>query len=156
MGNQPWSDEDSVHGRIVVVTDNPISRSIIAIATAVERETVLLTEDPLAWFRANPLTARDAVVFCDHDEPDAAPMRDLVLDGPAAYVGMVGSRARSAGVFDEYAARDTPAAKLARLQMPVGLNLGGRSGPEMALSIVAHVVATLYGRTGGPMKEAAG
>ncbi|PRZ42976.1 XdhC-like protein [Antricoccus suffuscus] len=155
MANQPWSDDDSVHGRIVVVTDNPISQSILAIASTVERETVLLTDKPLDWFRANPLTVRDAVVFCDHDEPDAAQMRDLVLDGPASYVGMVGSRGRAAGVFEEYAARNTPAEKLARLQMPVGLNLGGRSGPEMALSIVAHIVATSYGRAGGPMKEPA-
>lgn len=156
MANQPWSDEDAAHGRIIVVTDNPISQSIRTIAAAVGYETVLLADDPLGWLHGNQLTAGDAVVFCDHDEPDAATMRDLVLNGPASYVGMVGSRGRAAKVFEEYAARTDAPRDVERLQMPIGLNLGGRSGPEMALSIVAQIVASSYGRTGGPMKEPTG
>ena len=156
MANQPWSDEDVTPGRIIVVTDNPISRSIVAVATAIGRETILLTDDPLGWLQHNRLAPSDSVVFCDHDEPGAATMRDLVLNGPASYVGMVGSRGRAAKVFEEYAARPDAPAGFERLQMPIGLNLGGRSGPEMALSIVAQIVASSYGRAGGPMKEPAG
>lgn len=153
MGEQAWSDDETPPGRIVVITDNPISQSILAIAADVNREAVLVTHKPLEWLRTNPLTEGDAVIFCDHDEPDASEMRDLVLEGKAKYVGMVGSRSRAAGVFEECAERGVPPETLDRLQMPVGLNLGGRSGPEMALSIVAQIVATSYGRAGGPMKQ---
>ncbi len=42
---QPWSDDRPEHGRILVLSANPISAAIDAIATAVGREVVVLAED---------------------------------------------------------------------------------------------------------------
>jgi xanthine dehydrogenase accessory factor len=45
---------------------------------------------------------------------------------------------------------------LGRIHKPIGLNLGGRRAPEVALSIVAEVLACHSGRDGGPLKDTTG
>ena len=74
------------------------------------------------------------------------------LDGKAGYVAMMGSRRRAEKVFDALEA-ELPADTLARLHVPAGLNTGGKAPGEIALSVVAEIVAVSYGRPGGPMKE---
>jgi xanthine dehydrogenase accessory factor len=44
--------------------------------------------------------------------------------------------------------------KLARVHTPIGLDIGGRSAAEIALSIVAEIVAVRHGRPGGSMRTA--
>jgi len=51
---------------------------------------------------------------------------------------------RAAGVADEF---------LARVHGPIGLNIGARSPEEMALAIMAEIVAVRYGRSGEFMSE---
>ena len=65
---------------------------------------------------------------------------------------MMGSRRRAESVFDALERR-ADAATLARLHVPAGLNTGGKAPGEIALSVVAEIVAVSYGRPGGPMKE---
>jgi xanthine dehydrogenase accessory factor len=40
---------------------------------------------------------------------------------------------------------------LARIRVPIGLDLGGRTAPEIALAILAEIVAARYGGTGRPL-----
>ena len=66
---QPWSDEAVRHGRILVLSDNPISRSIAAIASTAGRTVVVEpADDGGPGLDPGP---GDAVVLCDHDAPDA-------------------------------------------------------------------------------------
>ena len=51
-------------------------------------------------------------------------------------------RLRSAGLTD---------ADLARLHGPIGLDLGGRAPAEVALAVMAEIVADRHGAAGGPM-----
>ncbi len=44
--------------------------------------------------------------------------------------------------------------ELARLNGPIGLDLGGRAPAETALAILAEVVAARYGATGGRLTQA--
>jgi xanthine dehydrogenase accessory factor len=46
-----------------------------------------------------------------------------------------------------------PDEAMARLHMPAGLNTGGKAPGEIALSVVAEIVAVSYGRDGGPMTQ---
>ena len=153
---QPWSDDVDEHGRVVVVTANPIGRAVVAIAEIAGRRTTLLPDEegdpaPLEWLAEHPLTDADALVLCDHDTPDADAILRQALAGAAGYVAMMGSRHRAESVFaslEESMSQDT----LARLRVPAGLNTGGKAPGEIALSVVAEVVAVSYGRDGGPMK----
>ncbi len=154
---QPWSDASPEHGQVVVVSDNPIGRAVVAIAEVAGRRTTLLADEdveptPLQWLADHPLTEADALVLCDHDAPQAGDVLRTALDGRAGYVAMMGSRRRAESVFAELEAT-TDAATLARLRVPAGLNTGGKAPGEIALSVVAEIVAVSYGRPGGPMKE---
>jgi xanthine dehydrogenase accessory factor len=42
---------------------------------------------------------------------------------------------------------------LRRIRVPIGLDLGGRSAPEIALAIVAEVMATRYGGSHLPLSQ---
>jgi xanthine/CO dehydrogenase XdhC/CoxF family maturation factor len=156
---QPWSDQGGELGRVVVVSDNPIGRAVVEIAGIAGRRTLLLDDEatdpsPLQWLAANPLSETDALVLCDHDAPQAHDLLRLALEGRAGYVAMMGSRRRAEQVFATLE-QTTPPDALARLRVPAGLNTGGKAPGEIALSVVAEIVAVSYGRDGGPMRAPA-
>ena len=150
---QPWSDDD-VQGRVVVLTRNPISEAVATIAGTAGREVVVVEEDDegrgTAAIAALPLREGDAVVLCDHDAPDAPQVLRAALASPASYVAMMASRRRSEGLLEEL--REEEAAGLEKLHVPAGLNIGGKAPGEIALSVVAEIVAESYGRPGGSMR----
>ncbi|MDQ3481216.1 MAG: XdhC family protein [Actinomycetota bacterium] len=154
---QPWSDDTPAHGRVVVVTDNPISRAVVQIAEVAGRRTTLLADEnveqsPLEWLTEHPLDKMDALVLCDHDTPQMDALLRHALDGRAGYIAMMGSRRRAEKVFATLA-QHLPQVTLARLHIPAGLDTGGKAPGEIALSVVAEIVAASYGRDGGPMKD---
>jgi len=152
---QAWSDDGPEPGRVVVVTDNPISRALVAILGVAGREATLLPDGdaeqaPARWLAKHPLEPADALVLCDHDTPDMEGLLRQALDGRAGYVAMMGSRRRAQSVFAALEA-ELPAATLTRLHVPAGLNTGGKAPGEIALSVAAEIVAVSYGRDGGSM-----
>ncbi len=94
------------------------------------------------------LGSGDAVVFVDHDDPALLPALSRVLRGQAGYVGVMGSRRHTPGFV---AKLRQDGLDLARLHSPTGLDLGARVPPEIALSILAEVLATVRGRDGGSL-----
>ena len=91
----------------------------------------------------------DAVVLCDHDAPDAPAVLRAALASEATYVAMMASRNRAAGLVEELVAEGVDASTL---HVPAGHDLGGKAPGEIALSVVAEIVAESYGRSGGPMR----
>jgi xanthine/CO dehydrogenase XdhC/CoxF family maturation factor len=146
---QPWSDERPEHGRILVLSANPISAAIDTIATTVGREVVVVAEDDGGPGLADlePVEG-DAVVLCDHDAPDAPQFLLDALASPASYVAMMASRRRAERMLTEL----TGAPGLEKLHLPAGHDLGGKAPGEIALSVVAEIVAESYQRPGGPMR----
>jgi xanthine/CO dehydrogenase XdhC/CoxF family maturation factor len=147
---QPWSDDEPGHGRVLVLTDNPIARAIASIASTAGREVVVLAEDDGGPGLASmsPMEG-DAVVICDHDAPDAPLFLRDALASPASYVAMMASRRRAEGLLADLDAEGVP---VERLHVPAGHDLGGKGPGEIALSVVAEIVAESYGRPGGPMR----
>lgn len=144
---QPWSDDGTTHGRILVLSDNPISRAIVVIATTVGREVIVQgVDDGGSGF---DFEAGDAVVLCDHDAPDAPAVLRAALASDAAYVAMMASRRRSEGLVAELLDEGVD---VSRLHVPAGHNLGGKAPGEIALSVVAEIVAESYDRPGGPLR----
>jgi xanthine/CO dehydrogenase XdhC/CoxF family maturation factor len=149
---QPWSDDQPGHGRILVLSANPISQAIFTIGTAVGRLVVVLADD-----EGGPGLASlgpkegDAVVLCDHDAPDAPQFLRDALASPASYVAMMASRRRAERIMGDLGAESVPG--LEKLHVPAGHDLGGKSPGEIALSVVAEIQAESYERPGGPMRE---
>lgn len=151
---RPAPDEQ---GRVVVVTYNHIAAAIVAIATVVGRPTVVLDHrdaatHPETWLSQHPLGHEDALVCCDHDAPGTQELLRAALEGETGYVAMMGSRRRAASVFASLRDEDLPTGALRRLHVPAGLDIGGKAPGEIALSVVAEIVATSYGRPAGPMR----
>jgi xanthine/CO dehydrogenase XdhC/CoxF family maturation factor len=152
---QPWSDEAPEPGRVVLLTRNPISEAIESIATTAGREVVVLAEDAdgrgVAALADLGLRSGDAVVLCDHDAPDAPQVLHDALASPASYVAMMASRRRATALRDTL--REEGVTGLEKLHVPAGLDTGGKAPGEIALSVVAEIVASAYGRGGGPMGD---
>jgi xanthine dehydrogenase accessory factor len=91
------------------------------------------------------LDANSAVVAVTHDPKldDLALME--ALKTPAFYVGALGSRRNNDARRQRLLDFDVSAAELAKLRGPVGLNLGGKTPPEIAMSIVAEMTAVRRG-----------
>jgi len=91
------------------------------------------------------LDARSAVVAVTHDPKldDLALME--ALKTPAFYVGALGSRRNNDARRLRLREFDVSEAESAALRGPVGLNLGGRTPPEIALSILAEMTAVRSG-----------
>jgi len=64
-----------------------------------------------------------------------------LAESPAAYVGMIGSRRKIKLIFDDLLADGISRSALARVWAPLGFDIGSQSVPEIAISIVAQLIA---------------
>lgn len=60
---------------------------------------------------------------------------------PARYVGMMGSRRKVSGIFQELQKEGVPAQRLADVHAPIGLEIGADNPEEIAIAIVAELIA---------------
>lgn len=70
---------------------------------------------------------------------DEAALR-RVIDSPAAYIGMIGSKRKREVVYDKLRADSIAEAKLARVHAPIGLEIGAETPEEIAVSILAEII----------------
>ncbi len=89
-----------------------------------------------------------AVVVLTHDPKFDIPVLTEALSRPLAFVGALGSRRTHLERLDRLREAGVGDAALARLRSPIGLDLGGRSPAETAVSIAAELVALRHGGTG--------
>jgi xanthine dehydrogenase accessory factor len=97
-----------------------------------------------------------AIVVLTHEEKFDVPALRGALATEAFYVGAMGSRRAQARRREHLLAAGVGDDDLERIHGPCGLDLGAEAPAETALSILAEIVAVRNGRTGGPLREAAG
>ena len=100
-----------------------------------------------------PLGRHTLVVLLSHDYKYDLPVLRAVLASPAAYIGCLGSARRGAAMLEFLAGEGIGAEQLARVRIPVGLDIGARSAAEIALSVLAEALAVERGRSGGAMRD---
>lgn len=102
-----------------------------------------------------PMDSSTYVVILTHDPKfDIPTLRALSATRPR-YIGAMGSRETRRQHMDELRAQGVPDEFLKTVYGPVGLDLGGRSPEEMALAIIAQIVAVRYRRGGGHLMNVA-
>ena len=82
-----------------------------------------------------------------------------VIDSPAKYLGLIGSKRKVKTIFEDLLAQGAPLEKLLRVHAPIGFEIGAVTVPEIAVSIAAELVAVRRGRGGfaaQPLKFDAG
>lgn len=156
----------TIHGpryRMLVIGAGQLSRYLCQIAVGLDYQVTVC--DPreeyseewsipgVAMVRTMPddtvmamkLDERCAVIALTHDPKldDLALME--ALKTPAFYVGALGSRRNNANRRERLKEFDLSDAELARLHGPVGIYIGSRTPPEIAISILAEVTAAKNG-----------
>ena len=144
---------------LLVVGDGPVSDALQALAAVLGwATTVARTTEEVAA----ALPSSTAVVVTSHHEDVDAPALALSLtavgaeSGPA-YVAAMGSRRTQARRREWLLAHGVPEAALEELHAPAGLDIGADTPAEIALSVLAELVATLRGVTGaGSLRDRPG
>ncbi len=106
----------------------------------------MIVDDIAGWLHRADLPASAYVVVVtrghthDFDALRALAARDL------RYLGLIGSRAKVARIFDALNAEGMPAECLARVHAPIGLDIGAITPAEIAISILAELIAVRHGK----------
>jgi xanthine/CO dehydrogenase XdhC/CoxF family maturation factor len=106
------------------------------------RVDVVTTRDPV------DVSEYDAAVVMTHNYPRDVELLPSLLASPLRYIGLLGPRSRG----DELLA-DVSATRDSRIYSPVGLDLGGETPEEIALSIVAEIQAVLQQRSARELRS---
>ena len=104
-------------------------------------DSIMINEMPDDAVRRLQVDACTAIIALTHD----AKLDDMALlealKSPAFYVGALGSKANNAKRRERLALFDLAPEEIARLHGPVGLSIGSRTPPEIAVSILAHLIS---------------
>jgi xanthine dehydrogenase accessory factor len=125
---------------LAVLGDTPVARELLELAGRVgfqPRATV------------DGLGPGAFAVFTDHDDPALPDQLERVLTAEPRFVGVMGSRRHTGHHLEELRRRGIAEERVAAIQSPVGLDLGARTAPEIALSILAGLLAVRSGAAGG-------
>jgi len=112
-----------------------------------------------AWpdeYLPTALSERTPVVVLSHDPKFDLPGLRCALRSAAPYVGLLGSRRSQAARRASLREEGFDDAALARIHGPAGLDIGGITVAETALSILAEIVATHRGGEGSPLSASEG
>ncbi len=115
----------------------------------------LAVTDPEAFARALAPTPSASVVVVTHDHALDQRIVQHLLDRPFRFHGMVGSVAKHRKFVQRLTARGFSADRIARLRTPLGLDIGAETPEEIAVSIVAELVAVRRGAPLAPRGSAA-
>ncbi|MCP9947440.1 XdhC family protein [Actinomadura madurae] len=96
-----------------------------------------------------PLDATADVVVTDHHRPELGPVLRDVLTQPVRWVGVMGNPRHPAPHIPALTELGVPAADIARVHRPIGLNIGSRTPAEIAVATLAGLIADRNGRPGG-------
>ncbi len=102
------------------------------------------------------LRRRDAVIVFSHDPKFDEPALLAALRSDAGYIGALGSRRTASERGARLARAGVDAEALRRVHSPCGLDLGAATPEEVAISIMAEVIAARSGRVGQPLASVEG
>lgn len=153
--------------RLVLVFVSPVAAEMAVLAdrlswpvTVVDPDRARLDADPVPYARTVSsiadarLDAGCDVVVCDHDRPELGDVLADALAGPTRWVGVMGSLRHTAPHVAALRERGVPEDDIARVHRPIGLDVGSRTPPEIALSTMAGLLADRNGKAGGPFPTA--
>lgn len=142
---------DAAHGhvlpeppvrRLVAVFDSAVATELVEIAGRCGWDATVVDGAP------SDLDASTDVVVCDHDRPELGEVLAAVLAQPTRWVGVMGSLRHTAPHVAALRALGVAEADIARVHRPIGLDVGSRTPPEIAVATVAGLLADRNGRTG--------
>ncbi len=126
--------------RVLVVGDTPIATAVLALGAELGLDLV-----PVEGGAPEPSASDLALVVAAHGRDELHTLR-RALESGTPYVGLVASHKRGAGVLEELRADGVPEEQLELIDVPAGIDIGGTTPAEIALSILATIVAVRRGK----------
>ena len=133
--------------RVVLSDDRPEHASADSVPGADVYLVGPLTELP----QRLPITPDTYVMLTTRGVPVDVDGLPALLESPAGYIGVIGSRRRWEVCARELAARGIPAEQIARVHSPMGLELNAETPEEIAVSMLAEIIQIRRGGTGERM-----
>jgi xanthine dehydrogenase accessory factor len=134
----------------VVVVD---ARAAFATRERFPHADELIVEWPDEVLEKMDLNPSTSVAVLTHDPKFDEPTLKVVLTRNVGYVGAIGSRKTSQERAERLKRQGLTDEQIRRIHGPVGLNIGATSPEEMALAIMAEIVATRHGKDSSSMGD---
>jgi xanthine dehydrogenase accessory factor len=115
--------------------------------------TEVVIEDIPTWIGRAHLPQHVYVVIVTRGHTNDLDALRALAPKDLRYLGLIGSRAKVARIYDALTEEGTPAELLKRVHAPIGLDIGAVTPQEIAVSILAELIAVKHGRLRG--KDAA-
>jgi xanthine dehydrogenase accessory factor len=134
-------------GVVEVLVEPQVAEPLLAVVGASPAAESLARLAPEAGWRVSrePGADADAVVVATMGHEDEETLAS-VLERPVGYVGLVASARRAASVLASLRARGLDEESLARVRSPAGLDLGPSTQAEIAVAVLAELVAWRHSR----------
>lgn len=148
--------------RLVLVFVSPVAQEMAVLAdrlgwpvTVLDPDPRRLDADPIPYARTVG-TVADArldggcdVVVCDHERIELGDVLATALAGPTRWIGVMGSPRHTAPHVAALQERGVAQEQIERVHRPIGLDIGSKTPPEIAISTIAGLLADRNGRAGG-------
>lgn len=108
--------------------------------------TEVVTEDIPAWLERTQLPAHAYVVIVTRGHTNDLDALRALAPRELRYVGLIGSRAKVARISDQLLSEGMAPEVLTQVHAPIGLEIGAVSPQEIAVSILAELIAVKHGR----------
>lgn len=132
------------------------ARGVFATRTRFPEADEVVVQWPDRYLRDTTTDERTVLCVLTHDAKFDVPLLEIALRLPVAYVGAMGSRRTHEDRLHKLREAGVGERDLARLRSPIGLDIGGRTPEETALSIGAEIVAVRRGGSGAPLRRGGG
>jgi xanthine dehydrogenase accessory factor len=116
----------------------------------------VVVEWPHRYLAQTEVDERTVICVLTHDPKFDVPLLEIALKLPLAYLGAMGSRRTNDDRAQRLKELGFTDDDLARLHAPIGLDVGGRTPEETAVSIAAEIIAARWGGSGGQLRHASG
>ncbi len=137
-------------GYTVTVVD---ARPVFATKARIPDADRVIVSWPDEFLATAPIDERTALIVLTHDVKFDIPLLLVALRTTAGYIGAMGSRRTHANRIAALRAEGISDADLARINAPIGLDIGARTPEETAIAIAAEIVALRERRRGGRLTE---
>ena len=137
-------------GLFVTVVDDRIE----LLSTFPKGVTTIGNLDPAKFIRSRKWSSDEAIAIVSrHYDIDTKALAAAIKVPEPGYIGMIGSDRKVKRVFDRLAKSGVTAKSLARVYAPLGLDIGADSPPEIAVSVVAEILAVLRRKSGESLRK---
>ena len=120
-----------------------------------DAEEVVVAWPRQAIERLGGIDRQTYIAVLTHDPKIDDEVLVAALEGEPAYIGAMGSKRAQEKRRERLLELGVAESELARISAPIGLDLGGASAEEVAVSIMAELLAARYGRDGGRLSARA-